>query len=525
MTALLLWMFAPGVFSSVALAQDADTFDLSGSNMDGGGTLQRHDPHLSEQGSAYAGVALVYAKDPLVGLLDDGSQITLVSSQFSTRFMGGYNFDGAARVDLDIPMYPAVNVEGTSQFAMGDIRLGATIPIVDYSDAAEQGLAFGVTPVIRLPTATDGAYVSNSGFGGGLTASVGGRSGKLGWVVDAGTELGPKSSIGTTTTGSTVDAGAGVSYGVADAFRLGLEFDQRVSLAEAGTGATSPTELHGYGTYGDCSGFFATFGGGAGLVAGVGAPAYRLMAALNWRGATCVAPDTDGDGITDDVDQCINRPEDMDGFEDEDGCPDDNDKDGIPDDDDACPNDPGPEEYDGCPDSDGDGVVDPEDACPADPGLPELMGCPDRDGDGFRDDIDQCPDVHGGEGSSDGCPVVVVTREAIEILDRVYFETDEAVILSRSFKLLNDVAAVLQANAYIKRVEIQGHTDDQGSDEYNIELSNRRAEAVRKYLISQGVDGGRLVAKGYGERVPVESGTSDKARAANRRVEFKILEQ
>ena len=126
---------------------------------------------------------------------------------------------------------------------------------------------------------------------------------------------------------------------------------------------------------------------------------------------------------------------------------------------------------------------------------------------------------------SDGCPVVVVTREAIEILDRVYFETDEAVILSRSFKLLNDVAAVLQANAYIKRVEIQGHTDDQGSDEYNIELSNRRAEAVRKYLISQGVDGGRLVAKGYGERVPVESGTSDKARAANRRVEFKILEQ
>jgi outer membrane protein OmpA-like peptidoglycan-associated protein len=516
---------ASGLFSTPALAQDADTFDLSASNMDGGGTLQRHHPHLSARGSAYAGAAFVYAKDPLVGLLDDGSEITLVSSQFSTRFMGGYNFDGKARLDLDLPMYPSVNVEGTTQFAMGDIRLGAMIPIVDYGDEADQGLAFGVTPVLRLPTATEGAYVSNGGFGGGLTASVGGRSGKLGWVVDAGTELGPKVSIGTTTTGSTVDAGAGVSYGLADAFRMGLEFDQRLSLAESGTGATSPTELHGYGTYGDCEGFFATLGGGAGVVAGVGAPAFRVMAALNWRGATCEAPDTDGDGITDDRDACVNRPEDMDGVEDEDGCPEDNDKDGIADKDDSCPNDPGPVEFDGCPDSDGDGVVDPEDACPARPGDPALMGCPDTDQDGFQDDIDKCPEVHGGEGSKDGCPVVVVTREAIEIRDKVYFETDKAVILAVSHKLLNDVASVLQSNAYIKVIEIQGHTDDQGSDQYNLELSNRRAEAVRRYLMSKGVDADRLVAKGYGESAPVEPGSTDEARAENRRVEFKITKQ
>ena len=491
--------------------------------MDGQGTLQRHDPHLSPAGSAYAGAALAFAKDPLIGVTLSGVEIPIVTSQFSTRLMGGYNFNGKARVDLDIPMYPSVNVEGTAMFAMGDIRLGALIPIVDYADGAEKGLSAGVTPVIRLPTATDGAYVSNGGFGGGITASVGGTSGKVGWVLDAGTDLGAKATIGNTSVGSTIDAGAGVSYEVSAPFTVGAELDQRVSLADAGTGRTSPTELHAYGTYGDCKGLFFTLGAGGGLVAGVGAPAYRVLSAINWRGASCEAPDADGDGIFDNVDQCINTPEDKDGIEDDDGCPEDNDRDGVEDQYDACPMVAGSVKLDGCPDTDEDGLSDADDQCPTEYGPMELMGCPDEDGDGFKDSIDKCPKRHGGEGSKDGCPVVVVTAKAIEIRDRVYFETNKAVILDVSYKLLNDVARVINDNPQIKVVEIQGHTDDQGSDSYNMKLSQQRADSVRAYLVSRGVSESRLQTKGYGESKPLKEGTSEEARAENRRVEFVII--
>ncbi len=521
----LLLLVSLGLGAAPAFAQDADTFDLSASNMDGQGTLQRHSPHLNPNGSAYFGAGFVWAKDPLVGLRADGTEVPLVSSQFSTRFMGGYNFDGKARLDLELPLYPAVNVEGTSQFAMGDIRLGALVPLIDYANGVDQGLALGITPFVRLPTATQGAYVSNEGFGGGLTASVGGVAGKLGWTVDAGTELGPKAAIGNTTTGSTIDAGAGVSYAVAQPFRLGMELDQRLSLASSDSGRVSPTELHAYGTYGDCGGFFATLGAGTGLVAGVGSPTVRLLAALSWRGASCEKPDTDGDGITDDLDQCPSKPEDMDGFQDDDGCPEDNDGDGVPDKNDACPMKAGPPEMGGCPDTDGDGLTDTEDACPTEPGPSELMGCPDRDGDGFRDTIDKCPDVAGGKGSKDGCPVVVVEKENIVILDKIFFETNKAILLSASHPLLDDVAQVLNDHTRIKKVEIQGHTDDQGTDSYNLKLSQDRAEAVRAYLIAQGVSADRLVSRGFGESLPLEPGTSEDARAKNRRVEFKILEQ
>ena len=520
----LLAALGLSLFAAPALAQDADTFDLSASAMDGQGTLQRLHPHLDARGSYYFGAGFVYAKNPLIFLKEDGSEVAEVSDQFSTRLMGGYNFAGKARLDLDIPVYPSVNVRGQSQFAMGDIKLGVLVPLVDYQDV-DTGLAFGLTPFIKAPTATPGTYVSNEGFGGGLVASLGGISGKLGWTVDAGLDLGPKATIGDTTTGSAIDAGAGISYAVAEPFRLGLELDQRISVASSVDRTASPTELHAYGTYGDCKGFFFTAGGGTGLVAGIGSPDFRLLAALSWRGATCEVPDTDGDGITDDVDQCIQDPEDMDGFQDEDGCPDDNDGDGVPDADDACPRKAGPVELGGCPDTDGDTLIDRRAECPTEPGPVDLKGCPDRDGDRFPDKGDRCPDEAGGPESKDGCPIVVVTQEAIVILDKVYFELNEAVLLSSSHGLLNEVAKVFLDNPHLKKVEIQGHTDDLGTDQYNLKLSQERAESVRQYLVSKGVDAGRLVAKGYGEAKPLQDGITDEARGNNRRVEFRILEQ
>ncbi|AUX23689.1 outer membrane protein [Sorangium cellulosum] len=221
-------------------------------------------------------------------------------------------------------------------------------------------------------------------------------------------------------------------------------------------------------------------------------------------------PDTDGDGITDSKDSCVLIPEDKDGYLDDDGCPDlDNDLDTIPDVADkdttgqSCANDPedpdGYEDADGCPepDNDKDTVPDLEDQCPNEPGV---VG-----------------------GDKPGCPkkpsLVIVTEKEIKITQQIHFEFDKDKIRPESFPILNAVVEVLQAHPKIK-IEIQGHTDNRGSAAYNKKLSDRRAAAVKKYLVAKGIDESRLTSKGYGMEVPIVPNTSDQNRALNRRVQF-----
>jgi len=220
--------------------------------------------------------------------------------------------------------------------------------------------------------------------------------------------------------------------------------------------------------------------------------------------------DRDGDGIPDDVDDCPDEPEDFDGFQDEDGCPDpDNDGDGIPDEEDLCPNDPedfdGFEDEDGCPDvdNDSDRILDVDDACPND------------------------PETYNGHEDEDGCPdkgLVILEDTQITILEKVYFETDSAIIKPRSFPLLDAVAATLNASPQITLVEVQGHADERGSDKYNIKLTRARAASVMNALIERGVIKQRLRSSGYGERCPVDPKHNAAAWEKNRRVEFKIIE-
>jgi len=247
--------------------------------------------------------------------------------------------------------------------------------------------------------------------------------------------------------------------------------------------------------------------------------------------------DTDGDGIVDRLDKCPNDPEDKDGFQDEDGCPDpDNDGDGIPDTADKCPDEAedkdGFQDQDGCPDpdNDGDGFSDKIDKCPNDPedvdGFEDDDGCPDpdNDGDGIPDVSDKCPNEAGVP--PDGCPkqkynLIVVTEKKIELKQTVYFDTNKATIKSVSFKLLDEVAQAMQDNPTI-HVEIQGHTDSQGDDDFNLKLSQRRAESVRDYLVKKKVAADRMAPKGYGEEVPIADNRTNDGRAQNRRVEFVI---
>jgi outer membrane protein OmpA-like peptidoglycan-associated protein len=246
--------------------------------------------------------------------------------------------------------------------------------------------------------------------------------------------------------------------------------------------------------------------------------------------------DRDGDGITDDVDQCPDEPEDRDGHLDEDGCPEteDTDGDGIIDDSDLCPIEPEDrDDYldtDGCPepDNDYDQIADDADQCDNEPedrdGTSDSDGCPDPDNDhdNFPDLTDRCPNEPGIEAEQ-GCPRVYqdveITSTGIVIHQQIFFEFNRAVIQPQSFQILDTVAQVLRDFPDIS-IEVQGHTDSRGNDAFNLRLSQQRADAVRQYLINQGIASQRLTSLGYGETAPIESNATNDGRAMNRRVEF-----
>ncbi len=371
--------------------------------------------------------------------------------------------------------------------------------------------------------------------------------------------------------------GFGSSFRIARSLDLILEFYGSQIAQEIGTKGAISMEVLGGFKYFVTNKSFLYFAAGAGIPkTGFQAADVRATIAFMYEPAV---GDRDNDGIPDDDDGCPDDPEDKDGFEDRDGCPDlDNDGDGILDVDDACPlvkeDYDGDRDEDGCPegtegDRDGDGIPDVDDDCPDEPedfdGFQDEDGCPDpdNDGDGIPDekdlcpndpedfdrfeDEDGCPDIdndgdrildvddacpndpetYNGNEDEDGCPdkgLVILEDTQITILEKVYFETDSAIIKARSFALLDAVAATLNASPQITLVEIQGHADERGSDKYNIKLTRARAASVMNALIERGVLKDRLRSGGYGERCPVDPKHNAKAWEQNRRVEFKIIE-
>ncbi|MEQ1570774.1 MAG: OmpA family protein, partial [Myxococcota bacterium] len=245
----------------------------------------------------------------------------------------------------------------------------------------------------------------------------------------------------------------------------------------------------------------------------------------------CPDPDNDGDGVLDAADACKGEAEDKDSFEDENGCPDpDNDGDTVLDADDACRDVKGTVATKGCPDADADGLVDDEDECVNDAGPLASFGCPDRDGDRVPDFRDDCPDEKAPEGidasRSDGCmKKFYIAEDKIVILEKVQFASGKAVIQKASFEMLDGIAATLGKQKGIKKMQVEGHTDSVGDDAKNLKLSQARADAVKTYLVSKGVEADRLVAIGFGETKPVGDNATKAGQDQNRRVEFNILEQ
>lgn len=259
------------------------------------------------------------------------------------------------------------------------------------------------------------------------------------------------------------------------------------------------------------------------------------------------AKDTDNDGIIDKEDACP----DVAGIAAFNGCP-DSDSDGIQDSQDACPTEAGLPELNGCPDRDADGVADGEDACPDDAGIKVLNGCPDADGDGVADKDDKCPSVKGEKANAgcpwpdtdgdkvldkdDKCPTVAgtvanngcpeVSEDTMKKLNdyakTILFDTAKSTFQKQTLPVLEAMAAILKEYPTAK-FALEGHTDSDGKDAVNLQLSKDRAAAVKNYLIEKGIAADRLTSEGYGETKPVASNKTKAGKAQNRRVEVKLV--
>jgi OmpA-OmpF porin, OOP family len=230
-------------------------------------------------------------------------------------------------------------------------------------------------------------------------------------------------------------------------------------------------------------------------------------------------PDADNDGIADAEDRCPNQP----GTAMLKGCP-DADNDGVADLDDKCPSTkPGTKvDASGCSkDSDNDGVSDDVDRCPTLAGPESLKGCPDTDGDGVADLDDRCPNTKGNIANK-GCPEIT-KQDAVRITyigSKIFFENNSDKLKVASLSQLDELTKIL--NKYEgSNLTIEGHTDYNGSDAFNMTLSQKRSDSVRAYLIGNGISADRLTGIGYGESKPIADNKTSLGRAKNRRVELK----
>ena len=249
----------------------------------------------------------------------------------------------------------------------------------------------------------------------------------------------------------------------------------------------------------------------------------ELYVSCNWALSKAVAQmfvdpavlrDSDGDGVPDYKDECPNTPKGV--KVDERGCPLDTDGDGVPDYLDECPGTPKGVEVDekGCPfDTDGDGVPDYLDECPGTPKGVEVdeRGCPlDTDGDGVPDYLDECP------GTPKGAKV---DERGCWIISEALFDFNKYQIKADFYPHLNEIVTVLRENPTMV-IEIQGHTDNVGSSQYNRKLSENRAKAVKNFLIKKGINDQRLIAVGFGFSRPKTTNRTEEGKALNRRVEL-----
>jgi len=488
-------------------------------------------PHLVPS----AWLLVSYANDPLVFRDDAGRQVgeSIVANQLNMEIAAALGLFDRFEVGVVAPAFfmngGGFDGQGLTAFGTGDLRVLAKALLTPWNEGvvASFRLSSDLIPIAQLMNSdADAAALSGDIFPNVTPAfTVGFNSQYFRFGLDLGMLLRVPREVA----GDDLIVGSQLTYGAAA--EVAIVPKALIFVADV-NGRAAPSFL---GSDKDRFPLEADLalkyfvgpvllmaGGGSGLIPDYGAPDFRVFGAIGYFDrpppeAERKEPepsDRDKDGIYDNEDECPDDPEDKDGFEDEDGCPEpDNDRDGIFDVTDKCPMEPedrdGWQDQDGCPedDNDGDGIEDGKDECPNDP---EVMN-------GFEDE-DGCPD------EATKKKLVVVKRDRIEITDKVYFAYDSDRILPKSYELLDNVARVLNEHTEIPMIFIEGHTDSDGNDAYNLQLSDRRAKSVMRYLIERGsCDAARLKAKGFGEAQPIADNKSEQGKQDNRRVEFRIV--
>jgi len=476
----------------------------------------------------------------------------------------------------DSPTVQGVSFASPNAAQAGDLRLGARARIVGgFWDPFQ----VGVGGYVYVPTGAKDSYAGDGAVRGEPQLLVGGRFQHFVYSASLGTTL------RASTHPSSFDAGLGAAVVLGEnRLQIGPELTVTTPFAKdvlAKTNETTITvasqtaaELLLGAKLRLLRSLVVGAGAGPGLTQGWGTPVFFAVGSVGYEPLPPRAgkEDTDSDGIADAEDACPKVRGVHSDIAEKNGCPADSDGDSIPDAEDACPKVPGPKSDDlkknGCPpDADGDGVFDAEDACPSVPGArsddpkkngctadsdgdgildaedacskvpgaksddPKKNGCPpDTDGDGIADAQDACPKEPGGpdpDPKKNGCPQVTVTKTEIVIHRQVQFHFGQSSLSQTvdpvSNDLLTEVRDAMVKHPEIELIEVQGHADIVGTDEYNQTLSETRAEAVRAWLVKQGIPAERLVAKGYGSKAPVASNDSEKGRRENRRVQFIIV--
>lgn len=477
----------------------------------------------------------------------------------------------------------------SNKFVLSDIRLHLKVRIIGKEGKDGPMLSASVIPT--FPIAAWTGWSKEYAGDGFMTVTAprivaGYKMGPLRSAINVGVLWREKSELFSAQSGHSLTYGAALGYSIIPEVEILAEiYGLKSFVADNFTDMESAPLLFLGGGRFRAKDFVFNVAGGGGIISGIGVPQFQVVAGAAWAPQAekeeedfrITEWDVDGDGIDNDADECPEQPEDLDGYQDEDGCPDnDNDNDGIQDGYDSCPNEPedkdGFRDDDGCPDldHDEDGIKEPNDKCPdkaedydefededgcpeddndkdgfldAEDGCPNLAedkdgfedddGCPDldNDNDGVPDDQDKCPskpETLNGFKDDDGCPdkgktLVVVTEDRIEIKQMIQFETGSAKIKGdKSFEVLDIVGKILAGNTAV-RVSIEGHTDNRGKADKNRVLSKDRAESVKKYLGDKGVAEDRLETVGWGPDKPKVSNRTRAGRKKNRRVEFVII--
>jgi len=453
--------------------------------------------HATVAGGPY----LSYSLNPLTLVPEGGNleKISLVGNRLQLDVMASVGLFDWAEVGVDMPLILAqggqnlevIGTEGSVEsFVLGDLRLNAKVAIPGLRRPAEgTGLGAALTFNVSFPTgaqeafAGDGELTWSPGlivdyrFGNGLLLALNGGFWQRPDRVFSGASVGDMMPFGVgaempIVRGSGITA-VGLVHGAVGLNKLPDEPRQ------------VPAELLLGLRWYSSTGLTFTFGGGAGCGCSLASPSLSFFSSIIWIPAKTREWEA--------LERFKDPPEPL-------------------------PPPPPPV------DPDGDSVIGEGDKCPNEAGPVGNGGCPDtdKDGDAVVDRLDKCPDQPAGSRGRDGCPLARREGNKIVILEQVNFATDQDVILSESFPILEEVARVMNENPEVDRILVEGHTDSRASDAYNLELSRRRAASVMRFLIESGVAADRLCSQGFGRSRPLADNATEEGMALNRRVEFTI---